>query len=353
MTDSVPPAVVAAVMRQLTCTGPGQLEWREVPVPELGGRGEALIRPLAVARCEIDPVLVRAGPASPDGFAVGHEAVAEVVQAGADVSGVAAGQLVFPSFQLCCGKCRACVSGRTANCAAYPVLSDYGMQPLSGVEYGGMLSDLVRVPHADAMLVPVPAGLDPVRLASVADNVCDGYRAVAPHLAARPGASVLVVCHGQPSIALYAAQAALALGAATVTFHCAAQAVLTVAASLGAVPVKTSFERRAGRWPIVVDCGQDPAVLQYAIASTEPDGVLHSASYYPDPREIPLALGKLYTWGIQFHIGRVNSAAVLPEVVALIADGRLRPGSITSEVIAWDQAPRRYLDPAIKLVVAR
>jgi threonine dehydrogenase-like Zn-dependent dehydrogenase len=340
-------------MRQLTCTAPGQLEWRDVTVPELGGRGAALIRPLAVARCEIDPLLIRAGPTLPSGFAVGHEAVAEVVQAGADVSRVAAGHLVFPSFQLCCGKCQACASGRTANCDAYPVLSDYGMQPLSGTEYGGMLSDVVRVPHADAMLVPFPAGHDPVLLASVADNVCDGYRAVAPHLARRPGGDVLVVCHGQPSIALYAAQAAMALGAATVTFHCADQAVLTAAESLGATPVKTSFERRAGRWPIVVDCGQDPAVLQYAIASTEPGGVLHSVSYYPSARGIPLPLGKLYTWGIQFHIGRVNSAAVLPEVVAMIADGTLRPGDNTSEVIAWDQAASRYLDPAIKLVVAR
>jgi hypothetical protein len=163
-------------VRQLTCTAPGRLEWREVAAPELGGPGEALIRPVAVARSEIDPVLIGAGPTSPDGFAVGHEAVAEVVQAGSDVSGCAAGQLVFPSFQLCCGRCRACRSGRTANCAAYPVLSDYGMQPRSGVEYGGMLSDLVRIPHADAMLVPVPAGQDPVRLASVADNVCDGSR---------------------------------------------------------------------------------------------------------------------------------------------------------------------------------
>src|SRR5262245_23503030 len=205
-------------MRQLTCTAPGLLEWRDVASPELGDCA-ALIRPVAVARCEIDPLLVSAGPTSPGGFAVGHEAVGEVVQTGPDVSTVTAGQLVFCSFQVSCGGCLPCRGGRTANCAQYPVLSDYGMQPLSGVEYGGMVSDLVGVPHADAMLTPVPAGADPVRLASVADNVTDGYRAVAPHLAQRPGADVLVICHGSPSIALYAAQAAVALGAGTVTFE--------------------------------------------------------------------------------------------------------------------------------------
>ena len=54
------------------------------------------------------------------------------------------------------------------------MLSDYGMQPLSGVEYGGMLSDTIRVPFAEAMLQPVPSALDPEALASVSDNVLDG-----------------------------------------------------------------------------------------------------------------------------------------------------------------------------------
>jgi len=340
-------------MRQLTCTAPGLLEWRDVPGPELGGAGAALIRPVAVARCEIDPLLVSAGPPSPEGFAVGHEAVAEVVRTGADVSAVTAGQLVFCSFQVCCGRCLPCRGGRTANCAEYPVLSDYGMQPLSGVEYGGMLSDLVHVPHADAMLTPVPDGADPVRLASVADNVSDGYRAVAPHLAERPGAEVLVICHGSPSIAIYAAQAAVALGAGSVTFECDSADVLAAAESVGAAGVLSTFERRLGRWPIVVDCGQRPAVLQHAVASTEPDGVLQSVSYYGSPPQIPLAMGKLYTWGIKFHIGRANSAALLPEVVALIGSGQFKPDLVTSAVIGWDDAPDRFLDPAIKLVVAR
>jgi hypothetical protein len=61
----------------------------------------------------------------------------------------------------------------------------------------------------------------------------------------------------------------------------------------------------------------------------------------------------LYTWGIQFHIGRVNSAAVLPEVAELIGKGRLDPAIVTSDVIAWDHAAERYLHPALKLVVAR
>jgi threonine dehydrogenase-like Zn-dependent dehydrogenase len=278
--------------------------------------------------------------------------VAEVVAVGDDVD-LDPGDLVLPSFQVCCGRCPTCRRGHTASCERYPVLSDFGMQPLSGVEYGGMLSDLVRVPHAAPMLTPLPDGLDPVAVASVPDNVADGYRAVAPHLAADPGAEVLVACHGMPSIALFAAQSALALGAGSVTVASDDDGVLALAERIGATPRRTDFTDRPGRWPLVVDCGTRPEVLQWAIRATRPEGTLHSVSYYAAEPTVPMPLGRLYTLGITFRTGRANSAALLPEVIGLVADGRLDPSLVTTAVVDWDDAADRYLEPAVKLVVTR
>lgn len=163
-----------------------------------------------------------------------------------------------------------------------------------------------------------------------------------------------MVCHGAPSIAIYAARAALAVGAGTVTFESDDASILAVAESVAAIDALTSFDSRLGRWPIVVDWGQMPAVLQHAIASTEPDGV-HTAQRVAlrcAPRD-RAGTGEAVHPGIQFHIGRVNSAALLPEVAALIGNGRLDPANVTSDVIAWDQAADRYLHPAPKLIVAR
>jgi threonine dehydrogenase-like Zn-dependent dehydrogenase len=339
-------------MRQLTCTAPGVVDWVEVPEPEVRDDTDALVRPIAVARCEIDPFLVLAGPGPGGGFALGHEAVVEVVAVGDAVTHVRPGDLALPAFQVSCGTCASCRAGHSANCDAYPVLSDYGMQPLSGTEYGGMVSDLVRVPHAATMLVPLPAGVDPVAAASVPDNVVDGYRSVAPHLAAEPGADVLVVIHGTPSIGLYAAQAAVALGAGAVTVASDDDAVLAVAEAVGGTPLRTDYQRRAGRWPIVVDCGGRVAGLHFALASTEPEGTLHSVSYFAEPM-VPMPLGKLYTLGITFHIGRAHSAALLPEVAALVGDGVLAPDVVTTSVIDWEEAPARYAEDTIKLVVTR
>jgi len=339
-------------MQQLTCIGPREIEWRDVPEPRIEADDQAIVRPLAVARCEIDPLLIAGAQRDGVPFALGHECVAEVVDVGDDVRHLVPGQRVVPSFQLSCGHCTRCGNGHSAVCEAYPVLSDYGMRPLSGIEYGGMLSDRLRVPHAESMLQPIPDGFDPVSLASVSDNVLDGYRTVARHLHSKPRADVLIVCHGAPSIALYGAQAALALGAARVDFASDREDYLALAQKVGAHPVTTDFERRQGRYPLVVDCGNRVEGLEYALGSTEPEGICQSVSYFVTPKT-PVPLGKLYTLGIQFFIGRAHAAALLPEVMPLIASGQLRPEAVTTRVVDWDDAPEAYLEETIKLVVRR
>ena len=339
-------------MRQLTCTGPRQLEWREAPTPTIEDPHDAIVRPLAVARCEIDPFLLSGLFPSSEPFAVGHECVAEITGLGDAVRGLRLGQRVVVAFQLSCGDCAPCSSGRSGLCAAYPVLSDYGMQPLSGIEYGGMLADALRVPHAESMLCPLPDGIETAAAASLSDNVLDGYRTVAPHLAERPSAPVLVVCHGSRSIALYAVQAAMALGAERVDFACDDADALALASKLGARPIETDFARRGERYPIVADCGVRAEGLQFAVASTEPEGTCHSATYLPQP-ETALPLGKLYTLGIRFFIGRAHAVSLLPEVMPLVVEGRLRPQEVTTRVVPWEHAAEAWLEDSIKLVVQR
>lgn len=339
-------------MEQLTCVGAGKIEWREVPAPTLQGDGEALVRPLAVARCDIDRYLASGlfplrGP-----YALGHECVGEITALADDVRGLSIGQRVVVSFQVSCGRCRRCAAGHTALCEAMPTLSDYGMQPLSGVEYGGMLSDLIHVPFAEAMLQPVPHGSEPVALASVSDNVSDGYRAVAPHLAARPGSEVLIVAHGLPSIPLYALQAALALGAARVDLASQDAETLALAERLGAHGIETDFAKPPRGYPIVVDAGVSPTGLSYAIRATEPEGVCQGVSFYAGP-PTPVPLGRMYTLGIQLVTGRCHAAALLPEVVRLIEAGRLRPEAVTTRVADWKDAADAFLEPAAKLVIQR
>ena len=119
-----------------------------------------------------------------------------------------------------------------------------------------------------------------------------------------------------------------------------------------ATVVEARFDRRLGRWPIVVDCGGDAAGLRHAIDSAEPDGIVQSVSYYPEDLT-GLPLGKMYTRGLDLCIGRVHSAATAPAVIRLAQERRLRVDRMPRTTVPWDDARERFLDPAIKLVVTR
>src|SRR4051812_23079347 len=179
-------------MRQLTLVETGRLEWEDVPEPKLEEGGQALVRPLAVALCDLDANIVNGEFPLPAPVAMGHEFVAEVVDVGDGVKSVRPGDRAVVPFQISCGECARCRRGRTGDCESVPRLSMYGFGALGG-NWGGALSDVVRVPYADAMLVPLPDGVDPAAVASASDNIPDGWRTVAEPLERRLGAEVLVV----------------------------------------------------------------------------------------------------------------------------------------------------------------
>jgi threonine dehydrogenase-like Zn-dependent dehydrogenase len=328
-----------------------------VAAPGLECDGQALVRPLAVAMCDLDGALLAGVLPVEEPFPLGHECVAEVIEIGDAVRGVAPGDVVVVPFQISCGQCAACEAGRTGNCENVPRGSAYGMQPLGG-PWGGALADVLRVPFADAMLVPLDAGLDPVAVASVADNVPDGYRAVARPLADAPGAEVLVVGGWARSVGLYAAACAKALGAARVVYADADPGRLETAAALGAEPVTVpvdengalAWPNKFGRFPITVDASGQHGGLHAALRSATPDGTCTGVAIYFEPAT-PLPLLEMYTRGCTLHTGRCHARALIPEVIALIAAGRLDRALVTSAVVGFDDAEAALAEPPTKLVL--
>src|SRR5438093_10138538 len=98
-------------MRQLTFLEPGRLEWRDVPEPALDGDGAAIVRPVAVATCDLDLGIVRGAVPLGGPFPFGHEGIAEVIDVGDAVSSVKPGDLVSVPFQVSCGECEPCRRG--------------------------------------------------------------------------------------------------------------------------------------------------------------------------------------------------------------------------------------------------
>jgi threonine dehydrogenase-like Zn-dependent dehydrogenase len=341
-------------MRQLTFVAPEQLEWWDVPPPRIETAEAAVVRPVAVARCDLD-LYIAIGLVTPEPpFAFGHEMVADVVEIGDAVGTLAPGDRVVVSFQIHCGACAPCRAGHTNACSEVPFGANFGLGRYGGIDFGGALSDLVLVPFADAMTLRVPAGVDPVAAANVADNASDGFRTVAPHLAAHPGADVLVVGGLAQSVGLYAVQAALALGAGSVVYTDFDPARLAVAERLGAATRSVDYEDAEvdGRFPVTVDTSGLAAGRNFAIASTAACGVCTSVSNGAEPTGTLDLLG-MYRRGIRYDIGRVQSRPTMATVLDHVRAGDLDPGAIVSRTATFDDAADVMTDPAVKIVFTR
>ncbi len=70
------------MIEQLTYVGPDKLQWREAPAPRLTSDRAALVRPLAVATCDLDGLIIAGACPFEGPFPLGHESVAEVIDVG-------------------------------------------------------------------------------------------------------------------------------------------------------------------------------------------------------------------------------------------------------------------------------
>ncbi len=335
-------------MRALTFAGEDQIEWREAPDAKLEGDAEALVRPVAVATCDLDQLIVRGMIPFEQPFPLGHECVAEVTDVGDGVKDFAPGDLVSVPFQISCGECDRCRRGNTGNCERVERMAMYGL-PM-GTNYGGFLSDSARVPFADSMLVAVDDGIDPAAIASLSDNIPDAWRTVGPQLAERPGATVLI-CGGGASIALYAAQIALALGAERVDFAGGNSYIRGKAEEIGATMLDEEFPKRLGPYPITVDASADPDGLHCALRSTDGDGICTSIGIYFEDVALPLL--EMYTKNTRFDTGRCHARPAMEPLLALVRSGKFHPEQVTAETATWDDAAEAVAGHRGKLVISR
>jgi len=340
-------------MRALVFRGPMALAWEEVETPKLVEPRDALVRPIAVARCDLDPAIALGLYPMPAPFVMGHEMVGEVVAVGDAISNVRLGDKVIVPFQLSCMTCAPCLRGHSNACVNVPSGTAFGLGPHGGIDLGGALAELVRVPWADVMLIPLPEGMDPVVAAGIPDNVSDGYRCVAAPLAERPGAPVLVVGGLAPSVGLYAVMAALALGAERVVYVDDDAARLELAAAAGAEVVNAKDQwdslKLAERFPIVVDANVLDPGRNFALRSVEPCGVCTSVSGGASSRS-NLPLQSMYLKGVRYEIGRVHACATARPVLDLVSSGALDPARIINKVVPFSEAVEGMILPVTKVV---
>ncbi len=371
-------------VRELQFIGSGRLEWRDREDPMLRHPEDAIVRPFIAGRCDgdtlpihrpvsrafqcgmhlglVDPVvgdicgkLPFKGP-----FGIGHECVAEIIAIGAQVHKRKIGEVVVVPWAVSCGTCLECRRGLTAKCSTTreKVLSAFGFGASCG-PWGGMIADQIRVPFADHMLVPVPEGVPPLRVAAASDNLADAWRSVVPPLQERPGGSVLILGGAAQSIGLYAAGIAIRQGASQVDYADNCSTRLRIAEEFGAKPVVLPTNRRrslaallSSRYDVVVEASSRSDGLDSAIRLLNPGGVCTAVGYYIAPgTKVPLM--HMYATSATLKVGVSHVRPILPELLAFVAQTCFPAEKASTMVADWEDAPKAYTTHTTKLVLQR
>lgn len=133
-------------MKAAVFHGPRDVRIEDVAEPDSPARGEVVLEVVRAAICGTDasewdhgPVLCRPG------VVLGHEFVGRVLETGAGVDGVGAGDRVVSGAGISCGHCLWCRRGRTNLCAEYRTL---------GLQVNGGLAEYVTSPASICRAVP-------------------------------------------------------------------------------------------------------------------------------------------------------------------------------------------------------
>lgn len=360
-------------MQQLNFVKKNTLEWRDIKEPKIETSLQAIVRPFAVAKCDLDngflfnnfPFIFKVGTLlgkidsdfySTFGadcfkgpFPFGHECVAEVVEIGDKVSKIRVGDVVSVPFQISCGSCLNCTSGITSSCENTPEFSTYGFG--KHLQFGGAMSDLLKVPFADSMLLKIPDNINPIHLASLSDNVPDAYRNVGAELEKNPNKSVLVIGGSAQSVGLYTLAIAKSLGASKLDYVDKNEERLAIAKKIGVDCIYESFHSIKDKYDIVVEASSTEKGLKAAIDKTKPYGVCSSSGIYF--RKITMPLIKMYTKGITFKTGLANARTDAEKVLELVKLNKLDLSLVTTKLDTWENSIDAFLSKTSKVIVTR
>ena len=246
-------------MKQAIMMEPGRIEYRDVPVPDVGaGQIEVKLKIIGVCGSDIH-VWHGKHPFTPYPVVQGHEVSAVVTKLGDGVEEFKVGDLVTIQPQVVCGKCYPCTHGLYNDCEVLKVM---------GFQTTGMASEYFVVDAEKAL--KLPDDMSPEHGAMIEPL------AVACHAIRRFGdvAGKNVAVIGGGPIGNLVAQTAKAMGAAKVIITEISEYRLSVAEKCGLIavnPNETSLkdairnEFGSDGADVIFECIGSPSTLQESV----------------------------------------------------------------------------------------
>jgi len=324
------------LMKAIVISAPGQATLAEVPLRALAS-SDVRVRVLAAGVCGTDVELLDGTmPYLTSGVAhypltPGHEWVGEVLELGAQVTGLRTGDRVVGECSCGCLRCERCKKGHYHRCSDR---TETGILNRSGA-FAEYVDFPARFLHRISADVPVESACL-VEPAAVAFN---GVR--------RAGVSPSedVAIFGDGPIGLLLLMMARACGARSVTVIGASAPRLALAEKLGAdalvnvheVSPSAAFGSRPDRRPsVVLEATGKPEAVNEAVQVAAPGGRIILQGIFAAQKLNGLDLDRVVTGEITLQ-GALGSPGIWPDVIRMIEAERVNPSLLVTEVLPLGQ----------------
>lgn len=330
-------------MRAARHAGPSHVDVFDSPDPVITDPTDVIVRILFAGICGSDLWAYR-GILPRGNNGTGHEFLGVVEETGSAVKGLRPGQPVIAPFLFSDGDCELCQAG------LQPLCDHAGIW---GKDWAGAQAQAIRVPFADAMLVPLPwaeAEID-TDLARRLIPLCDVF-ATGTHGTVLAGVTSgdRVVIVGDGAVGISAAMASLRSGAAETLVLGENPARLAVAENAGARTLRVSRDEPAagavrtalgGRLADrVVECVGMQAAFSTALDVVRPGG---SVGFVGVPHAVdPIPPMRVFDKQIRLSGGVAPARHYLEGFLAEAAAGQLDPSPLVDSVFRLDDVSEAY-----------
>jgi len=369
-------------MRALLYHSAHDVRVETVPDPIIQEADDVILKVTATAICGSDLHLYRGKiPATRAGDILGHEFMGVVVETGPAVKRLKKGDRVVVPFVIACGQCFFCDQHLYAACEttnpdrgalmnAKGIRSGAAMFGYSHL-YGGMpggQAEYVRVPKADVGPICIDSPLADEQVLFLSDILPTGYQAV-KNAGVREGSTIAI--YGAGPVGQMAAASARMLGAEKIfmvdhhayRLRFAQEQYDVIPVNFDQVdPAEYIISNTAGRGVDgVIDAvgfeakgsvlesamttlkleGSSGQALRHCIASVRRGGVISVPGVYAGFIH-GFLFGDIFEKGVTVKTGQTHVQHYMPELLASIEEGRLRPEAIITHRLPLEDAARGY-----------
>lgn len=322
-------------MLQQVMTAPGKIEFREVPVPEIGAN-QVLVKMMRLGICGSD-IHVYHGKHPYTSYPVtqGHEVSGIIAQVGEQVKDLQVGQKVVIEPQVYCGKCYPCTHGKYNLCEQLKVM---------GFQTTGAASEYFAVDAGKVDVIPDAMSLD--------EGAMIEPLAVTVHAAKRfPGLSGARVCIlGCGPIGILLLQACKALGAAEVMVTDVSDYRLSLARELGADHVYNTSQKSFAeamleafgpdKADVIYDCAGNDTTMDQAIQTCRKGATIILVAVFAGQAHVDLA--KLNDSELTLDTSMMYRHEDYLDALRIVAEGKVKLEPLMSQHFAFRDFQKAY-----------